>query len=152
MNKCSDDALGRVIYLTALEMRNLAEKKLKPFDLTLEQLQVLKTMSCEEGLAQRRIGELANKTPTNITRILDRLEGKGLVSRQDNPMDRRALLVFLTDAGAEMLDKVYVVFELFSDELFRGVSDEEQAIIRSSFKKMSRNIERMNERLIESSL
>ena len=62
--KCTDtEPLGRLIYLTAQEIKNFAEKLLKPYDLTLEQFHLLKHMSPDSGMSQRQLGDLVNKTP-----------------------------------------------------------------------------------------
>lgn len=42
---------------------------------------------------------------SNVTGLVDRLEGRGLVERQNDPADRRVKLVALTDAGAEFREK-----------------------------------------------
>ena len=49
MPPCDEESLGRLIYLTAQDMRNFAEKILSPFDLTIEQFHLLKTLSCDKG-------------------------------------------------------------------------------------------------------
>ncbi len=146
------EPLGRVIYLTSLEMRNLAEKIVKPFGLTLEQFILLKSMVYGAGVTQRQLGEKVHKKPANITRMLDRLEAKDFVVRRDDPDDRRALLVFLTEMGLELVEKVEGVFQSYSAQLFSGISDNEQQIIRNSFGRMSTNIQRMTEKFNQNSL
>jgi DNA-binding MarR family transcriptional regulator len=147
MPPCDEEALGRLIYLTAQDMRNFAEKILSPFDLTLEQLHLLKNLSCDQGMTQRQIGEIAGKTPANMTRILDRMESKSLVKRQNDPNDRRAVQVFLTEAGKEITEKVFGVFELFSADLVNGITEKEQDIIKKSLKLIIQNLGKMQERL-----
>ena len=138
-----ENPLSRLIYFTAQEMKNFAEKILKPYDLTLEQLHLLKNMVGDEGMTQRQIGDLANKTPANMTRILDRLAVKDLILRKDNPQDRRSSLVFLTDKGKSLVEEVTGIFEAFSDNFLHDVSAEEQRVIRDAFAKMSGNLQQM---------
>jgi DNA-binding MarR family transcriptional regulator len=50
----------------------------------------------------RAVGELAMATgtrPTTLTSVLDRLEGRQLLTRELDPADRRSFLVELTPAG-----------------------------------------------------
>ena len=49
------ESLGRIIYLTAREIKNFAEKILFPYDLTLEQFHLLKNMSHTHGMTQRNL-------------------------------------------------------------------------------------------------
>jgi DNA-binding MarR family transcriptional regulator len=139
-----DEPICRLIYFTAQELGNLADKVLKPYHLTLEQLHLLKGMLDSSGMTQKEIGASANKTPANVTRILDRLEKKNLVVRRRNPEDRRSFLVFITEGGRTLIDQVIAVFESFSSQILTGVSDEEEQLIRSSMEKISENLQRIN--------
>lgn len=145
MPRCDDEALGRLIYLTAQDMRNFAERILSPFELTIEQFHLLKNLSCEEGMTQRQIGLQVNKTPANMTRILDRMEAKSLIHRQNDPVDRRAMQVFLTEAGLAIIERVIGVFESFSEDLARGISVPEQEILRKSLKTIQSNLVTMQD-------
>ena len=142
--KCTDtEPLGRLIYLTAQEIKNFAEKLLKPYDLTLEQFHLLKHMSPDSGMSQRQLGDLVNKTPANITRILDRLEQKNLVIRRSNPEDRRGTHVFLTPQGSRLIEEVFAIFESFSSQLTQGTTEKEQLIAKNVLNKIGRNIKSM---------
>src|SRR5437588_6080816 len=53
-----------------------------------------------------RMGELAGSlllTPSGVTRLVDRMEAKGLVQRQRCPSDRRGWLAVMTPAGRSRL-------------------------------------------------
>ena len=142
--KCTDtEPLGRLIYLTAQEIKNFAEKLLKPYDLTLEQFHLLKHMSPDSGMSQRQLGDLVNKTPANITRILDRLEQKNLVIRRSNPKDRRGTHVFLTPQGSRLIEEVFAIFESFSSQLTQGTTEKEQLVAKNVLNKIGRNIKSM---------
>lgn len=146
--KCNDtDSLGRLIYLTAQEIKNFAEKLLKPYELTLEQFHLLKNMSPDSGMSQRQLGDLVNKTPANITRILDRLEQKNLILRHNQPEDRRVTHVFLTDQGSRLIEEVFAIFESFSSQLTQDTTEEEQEISRNVLNRIGRNIKSMTQKV-----
>jgi len=144
MKCCSEESLGRQIYITSQELRNYAERVLSPFDLTLEQFHLLKNLSPDAGLTQRELCETAGKTPANLSRMLDRMESKLLVVRRGNPADRRASLVFLTNKGQDLIEEVLGGFELLSAQLTAGISAEEQEIVRKTLAKMDDNIRKMS--------
>jgi len=148
MTDCKDEnSLGRLIYFTAQEMSNFAERVLKPYDLTLEQFHLLKNMPEDQGLTQRELGEVANKKPANMTRILDRLELKELMVRRENPGDRRAALVFLTEKGQNLVAQVHGGFERFSARLVQSISEEEQEVAMNVLHRMSQNLQEMTDEL-----
>ena len=147
MKRCDEESLGRYIYITGQEMRNFAERVLKPYGLTLEQFHLLKNMSLVDGLTQRQICNLTSKTPANMSRMLDRMESKYLVARRENPVDRRASLVFLTAKGESLVDEVLEEFESFSAKLTEGITEKEQQIVRDALAKIARNTQKMSEEL-----
>ena len=139
------EPLGRTIYQTAQRIKNFAEKMLKPYELTLEQFHLLKHMQQDAGMSQRELGELVNKTPANITRILDRLEAKNLVHRRPSKTDRRATHVFLTQDGDMLKRKVFATFEPLSAQLTEGISDKRQDETRKILATITKNIQIMSQ-------
>jgi DNA-binding MarR family transcriptional regulator len=128
-------------------MRNFAERVLKPYDLTLEQFHLLKNMSLDAGMSQRQICNHTSKTPANMSRMLDRMESKSLVTRRENPADRRASLVFLTTKGESLVNEVLEEFEAFSSKFTKGITEREQQIVRKALAKIARNTQKMSEEL-----
>jgi DNA-binding MarR family transcriptional regulator len=143
MSVCKEETLGRLIYHTAQDIRNMAEKILQPYDLTVEQMHLLKNLSVNAGITQKALGGMVNKTPANLTRMLDRLEMKSLIVRRPDPGDRRVYLVFLTDRGSALVIDVYETFQQFSIRMLKGIGDEMQQQVGSCLKTMATNIELM---------
>ena len=144
MKCCTEESLGRQIYITSQELRNFAERVLKPFDLTLEQFHLLKNMTPDAGLTQRELCETAAKTPANLSRMLDRMESKLLVVRREDPADRRASLVFLTNKGQDLIEEVLDGFEPLSAQLTEGISANDQQTVRKALAKLGDNIRKMS--------
>ena len=141
MTTCEPNDLCRQIHCIAQDLFNSAEKTLKPYDLTPEQLHPLKSMSANEGLTQRELGDLAGKTPANMTRLLDRLEAKELVERRNSTEDRRISLVFLTPKGLALVDEVKEIFDGYLETLYRGISAKEREAARKTLEKIQANID-----------
>ena len=60
-----------------------------------------------------RVNELARAivlSPTGMSRFADRMEAEGLVRREPDPADRRALQVVLTDGGRDLLRRMWPVY------------------------------------------
>jgi DNA-binding MarR family transcriptional regulator len=143
MSECRDESLGRLIYFTAQEMTNLAEKLLRPYDLTLEQFHLLKNMDPAAGISQKRLGEVTSKTAANVTRMLDRLAAKDLVVRRNDPTDRRASLVSLTAKGKTQVAAVSGALAAYSAGILLGISGNEQQAVRKVLTKLTGNIRAM---------
>ena len=68
-----------------------------------------------------RVNELAREvvlSPTAMSRFVDRAEKAGYVRRDPDPADRRALQVSLTDAGVELLRKMWPIYSRGIEEHF----------------------------------
>jgi DNA-binding MarR family transcriptional regulator len=83
---------------------------------------VLITLATEPSL-RLRMSELGTRrllTPSGITRVVARLEDKGLVQREPDPADGRAAFAVLTRDGLEALRRAQVVHHATVRELFVG--------------------------------
>ncbi|MCL5961737.1 MAG: MarR family transcriptional regulator [Chloroflexi bacterium] len=72
-------------------------------NLTIAQLKSLLYIASEGSTNSRKLAAALRVTPSNVTGIVDRLVEQGLVSRQENPEDRRAILLRATEEGGEIL-------------------------------------------------
>ena len=76
-----------------------------------------------------------------ITSRLDRLERRGYVKRSRSPDDRRGVLVELTDAGREVLDKAVDANTGRENEMLASLSKEEQDALAGLLKKLLAGLE-----------
>jgi DNA-binding MarR family transcriptional regulator len=72
------------------------------------------------------------------TRLIDRLEGAGLVQRQLCPSDRRAIHVAITEVGNRKLDEALNVhLDYLQDNLASRLSDEERITLTELLTKLN---------------
>ena len=71
----------------------------------------------ERSLRQVELAERVLLSNSGLSRLIDRIEAKGLVERKSCPTDRRSFYVTLTDEGAEMLELMWPVYA-------RGVAED----------------------------
>ena len=86
----------------------LGPKALLDLNLTIGQLKSLFFIGFEGSTNVSRLAEALGVTPPNITGIVDRLVEQGLVSRQENPENRRMTLLKLTEKGNQTLNKLRI--------------------------------------------
>jgi DNA-binding MarR family transcriptional regulator len=81
---------------------------LKPFKLSHSQYNVLRILrgAGPEGLACRAIGERMITRDPDITRLLDRLEVRGLLTRTRDQKDRRVITARITAEGRRLLEEL----------------------------------------------
>ena len=72
------------------------------------------------------LARAAEVHPGAMTRLLDRLEAKGLVARSADPSDRRALNIQLTDAGLAIWQDINKCGERVRERAMAGMSEAER--------------------------
>jgi DNA-binding MarR family transcriptional regulator len=82
------------------------EELLKPSGLTQTQYNVLRILrgAAPEGLLCRELAERMITRDPDVTRLLDRLEARGLVSRTRDVADRRVIVTRITAQGLRLLE------------------------------------------------
>lgn len=95
----------------------------------------------EAGLLMGEIGERLVVTKSNVTGLVDRLEGQGLVERRETG-DRRATRVLLTDEGRRTLGEVLPAYRGAVGELTGCLSAEEKASLVQLLTKLRRELRR----------
>ena len=93
---------------TADVVRRFIARVLEPYGITPQQFNVLRILrgAGPEGLPTLTIAERMIEEAPGITRLLDRLEAKGLVRRQRCPEDRRQVLCHATPQGLDLLGRI----------------------------------------------
>jgi DNA-binding MarR family transcriptional regulator len=125
----------------SLDIQSIMDQMLKPYNLTMEQLWVLRCLSDKNPqFTQSEICLKTSKTPANLSRILNRLENKSFVLRLPNPSDRRAHIVVLTDRGRSLLQEVDVIVEYFSAKFSSGIDAQTWETMRRAMNIMNDNL------------
>jgi DNA-binding MarR family transcriptional regulator len=93
------------IQRTAAVLEHAFESALKPLGITATQYNVLRILrgAGEPGLCRSEIGERLVRPVPDVTRLLDRLEGMGLITRERSGVDRRYVTTVITGAGLDLL-------------------------------------------------
>jgi DNA-binding MarR family transcriptional regulator len=91
-------------------------------DLTLQQFGVLRILS-QRGLAAMNVlGDELMVRPPVITGIIDRLEMKGFVKREESSSDRRKTEIMLTDGGKKCIKMFEKIIDIPFENLWRDLS------------------------------
>ena len=94
------------IARTESVIRERLERVLAPHDLSMTQYNVLRILrgAGKDGLCRNEIGQRLISRMPDVSRLLDRMEAAGLVSRVRSTEDRRLVNTTLTAAGRTLVD------------------------------------------------
>lgn len=95
------------LWRTYDRLRALEDELFAGFELTAQQYNLLRLLrAAHEPVPTLALAErLVSKAP-DITRMLDKLEERKLLTRTRSTEDRRAVLVRITDRGIALLDRI----------------------------------------------
>ena len=96
------DPLFFALLETARALQERLEDALKAVGLSRAKMDTLdQLVRAGEPVPLRVLAEGQHCVPSNMTTLVDRLEGEGLVRRVDDPVDRRSVRAELTPVGRE---------------------------------------------------
>ncbi len=100
---------------------------LKPFDLTIQQYNVLRILRGQKGNPANlsTIQERMVDRSSNTTRLVDKLIKKGWVVRNICPENRRKVEIFITEEGLEILKTLDPITEENNESIVSSLSREE---------------------------
>ncbi|PJJ75844.1 DNA-binding MarR family transcriptional regulator [Thermoflavifilum aggregans] len=130
-------ALVNLIY-TANCLRDEQVRRLKSFDLLPQHFNVMRILRGRHPnpVCPGEIKEVMLDKANDLTRLLDKLERKGLIQRNLCPTNRRKMDVTLTQAGIELLEKLNHIMEETHKTLKERLSEREAASLSHLLDKM----------------
>lgn len=98
-------------------------------------------MAGDQGLIQSELSAKINVSRANITGLVDRLEKEGLVVRNNDPSDKRALRVCLTSRAFALMHAFIPVHNEFMHKIMLPLNKEEKELLISLLKKLNKGLE-----------
>ncbi|MEO7338040.1 MAG: MarR family transcriptional regulator [Caldimonas sp.] len=138
---CANDSVGYLMRRVLIALTQDTDKRLDPHGLTHAQWGPL-FMIRKSGSAT--VAELARELqidPGAMTRLLDRLEAKGLCTRVRSTDDRRVVNLALTAEGQKAADKVPVALAEVMNAHLAGFSKQEWQMLKGFLRRMLDNAE-----------
>lgn len=121
------------VMRTADLLRRRMAAVVEPSGITVQQFNVLRILrgGGSDGLPTLEVGARMIEETPGVTRLLDRLEAKGLVKRQRCPKDRRQHLCWITQQGLDLLAGLDAPVVRHSDDALKGLTrDEQSSLVR----------------------
>lgn len=115
------------------KIERASAENFRRWDLSAAQFDVLAQLGPSEGITQQ---ELANKlyvTKGNVCQLLDKMEQRGLVVREQHGRSNR---LYLTDSGHQLADETVPSEEAVLAEMFSALTLDEQAQLLALLRKL----------------
>lgn len=121
--------------------------RLKDTGLTIGQPKILDYLKDHDGSPQKEIAKACFLEAGSLTTILNRMEEKGLITRQILNGNRRSFHIFMTEEGKKKQKLISSVFSEIEQKALQDISEEEINMFLSTCQKLYDNLS--NERGFE---
>ena len=130
------------INLTGCKLKQFIAAKLrqKNVPLTPEQFLLIDLLWNQGPMSQQQLADQMQKDKNSVTKLVDAIERKGFVFRQQNAFDRRSNTLVLTDKALELRDDAKQKGISILDEMLEGISEAELRAFLSTLNKLNVNM------------
>jgi MarR family 2-MHQ and catechol resistance regulon transcriptional repressor len=134
------DVSGTHLWLVIMKahraLQRLATRSIESSDVGLSDFAVMEMLLHKGPQPVNEIGRRIALTSGAITTAVDRLESRGLVTREAHESDRRARIVRLTAQGMKEAVRVFATHKTAMDSAARALSKTERAKLIQLLKKL----------------
>jgi DNA-binding MarR family transcriptional regulator len=113
--------------------------------LTHAQFDIIATLGNTPGMSYKELGEKTLITKGTLTGVIDRLEQKGLVTREQSTEDKRSFFIRLTPSGEAMFDEVFPMVVGHCKQLFAHYADADFEALDAQLNKLKGQIAAAND-------
>ncbi|MCW7472571.1 MarR family transcriptional regulator [Leptospira levettii] len=141
--------LGYHLRVVSNAVSHTFAKKLTNLDVTVAEWVILREMySHETNTSPSIVAEITGLSRGAVSKLIDRLLHKGLVSREEGTIDRRYQEIKLTKQGKTLVPKLAIIADENDDAFFSKLTGLEKKQLRNILKKLT-NLHNLNTNPIE---
>jgi DNA-binding MarR family transcriptional regulator len=111
-------------------------RKLQKSGVTVAEWVILREMFDDDEIVPSAIAERIGMTRGGVSKLVDRLVGKGFITRRERSDDRRFQSVALTAAGRRLVPQLAALADQNDEEFFHPLSIRERAALIATMKKL----------------
>lgn len=142
---CVEDSVGYLMRRVLVALAQATDKRLERHGLTHAQWAPLLMLRQSRASTVAELARELQMDPGAMTRLLDRLEAKGLCTRLRSTDDRRVVKLALTPDGEAAADKVPVALAEVMNAHLSGFSRAEWQLLKGALQRMLKNAEAQRE-------
>ncbi len=108
--------------------------------LTTPKARSLSVLSVIDGPLIRELAVYTVVEQSTLSRALDQMQADGLIRREADASDSRAVRVFITESGRAAFETLWPHMAQAQARMFRGIPDDERRAFVGTLQKMLANI------------
>lgn len=125
------DAQLAAVLRDAIHRFNRRSRQTRPLgDLTVAQLSTLTSLQVGGALTPSELADVERVQPPTMTKLVAKLEERGLVRRSPHPTDRRQVILSIAEPGQELLGQLERARNEWLTQRLAELDEEEREILR----------------------
>ena len=135
-----EHSIGFLISDVSRLLRRNFNRRAQELGLSLAQCRALAYLSRQEGVNQVTLADSLEIQPITVVRLIDKLQEMGLVTREPDPADRRAIRLFLTTEAQPLLRRMWELSAETREEAATSISSERRNALIATLNNMKQNL------------
>jgi len=139
-------AIPYLLARAGVRMGQAFTRELKPFGLSLAEWRICSALYCQPDQRLAALAAHTSAEPSTLSRAIDGLLQRGLVSRERSDEDGRALALRLTSEGEKLTQRIIPLAQLYERVALLGIPSTQVDLLRALLRKMHDNIDTLDQR------
>jgi DNA-binding MarR family transcriptional regulator len=110
---------------------------LEPEGLHPRHFGVMTMVAAQPGMSQQQLHEKTAIDPSSMVAVIDELQARGLAERRQDPGDRRARTIYLTEQGERTLKRIRRLAADLQREFFGALTARERRDLHALLRKLA---------------
>lgn len=123
----NNDQLGFLLHDSARLLRRIFERRAAGFGLSSAQWRLLAHVLRHGAIAQARLADLLEVEAISVSRLIDRMEQAGWVTRLPDPQDRRVKIIVPSDHARAMQSQIKSIAASIYTDALSPLTENQQA-------------------------
>jgi len=137
--KCTNQPFLLLMQTSKAIQERLRDEMFK-HKLSITEFSVLEVLFYQGKQTIQQIGNRILISSGSMTYVIDKLEQKGILKRNDCREDRRVIHITLTAEGMKMMENIMPQYKDMVDSFFGVLTGEESQLLVNSLKKVSNRV------------
>ena len=133
------DSIGFLLKRVRASLTAAVDRQMAEYDISHDQWGVLIVMAQGHGQSAAELARTIECDGGSMTRMIDRLEAKGYLTRERRGHDRRVVWLQLTPAGKDLAEKLKSVVVDVQNHHLRGFTADELEVFKDFLRRMLAN-------------
>jgi MarR family 2-MHQ and catechol resistance regulon transcriptional repressor len=129
-----------ILMQTSKAIHDRIKEEMAKNNLGITEFSVLEVLYQKGKQTIQQIGNCILISSGSMTYVIDKLEQRGLLSRNACPDDRRVIHVTLTDDGNQLMNEIMPKYHEFVNHMFDALDSDEAQILVQLLKKVRNKV------------